>query len=356
MAGSPPTFNQPTTYATGSSPQSVAIGDVNGDGRPDLVSANKGSNTVSVLLGNGDGTFQTQSAYAAGDSPNAVGVGDVNGDGRLDIVAGGIGVAGGTVVLLGNGDGTFQPPASYASPLWTDFMVLADLNGDGRSDVVQMTNYQGVTVMLGNADGSLQALPTILNEFRGDAGVHSLAVGDLNGDGRPDLVVGQWDYKVSILLGNGDGTFQAQHNYTTPYYVDPTVAIGDVNGEGRPDVAGGNQLFLGNGDGTFSVATHIVTGPFGTHPTPIDFPANHQVLLDFNGDGRLDIATTPNSYNSTTLSFQPGNGDGTFGPGESYTAGVGNGPPGYGGRLERRWPARPGGPQFRFQHLVGADQ
>lgn len=145
MATSPPTFGTQTSYATGTSPQSVAIGDVNGDGRPDLVSANRGSNTVSVLLGNGDGTFQAQTAYAAGNAPNAVAIGDVNGDGRLDIVEGGLN--GGTVVLIGNGDGTFRSPISYASPGASTSIVLADLNGDGRSDVVELNQFYGVTLM-----------------------------------------------------------------------------------------------------------------------------------------------------------------------------------------------------------------
>ncbi|UFW53238.1 MULTISPECIES: FG-GAP repeat domain-containing protein [Bradyrhizobium] len=320
MATSPPTFGTQTSYATGTSPQSVAIGDVNGDGRPDLVSANRGSNTVSVLLGNGDGTFQAQTAYAAGNAPNAVAIGDVNGDGRLDIVEGGLN--GGTVVLIGNGDGTFRSPISYASPGASTSIVLADLNGDGRSDVVELNQFYGVTLMLNNGDGSFGAPRTILNQYQGDAGVLSLAVGDLNGDGRPDLAAGQWSYTVSIVLGNGDGTFQAQHDYTTPY-VNPYVTIGDVNGDGRPDVGGGNMLFLGNGDGTFTVATHLVDGPGGIHPAPINFP-DSQVLLDLNGDGRPDAASSV--YGQSYVSVQLGNGDGTFGPGGTYAVGQGNQP------------------------------
>jgi hypothetical protein len=168
----------------------VAVGDFNGDGKPDLAVANWNSNSVSVLLGNGDGSFQAAQDFGAGISPESVAVGDFNGDGKPDLAVANFGSA--TVsVLLGNGDGSFRPAQ--------DFVV-------GR-------------------------------------GAYSVAVGDFNGDGKPDLAVANfWSTNVSVLLGNGDGSFQAAQNFGTGGYgsFPASVAVGDFNGDGKPDLAVAN--------------------------------------------------------------------------------------------------------------------
>jgi hypothetical protein len=204
----------------------LAVGDVNGDSKLDLVVANvTGSPSgggVGVLLGNGDGTFQPALTYAlAGENPYAVALGDLNGDKKLDVVvANGDGSIG---VLLGNGDGSFQTPVSYsAGGLSTDSVVIADVNNDGKLDVITASLYAGgsdysdgsVAVLLGNGDGTLQQA---VSYHSGGWYAFGVVVADVNGDSKPDLVVANWCVPtgtcpvggVGILLGNGNGTFNA---------------------------------------------------------------------------------------------------------------------------------------------------
>jgi hypothetical protein len=194
----------------------VAVADVNGDGKPDLVVANF-DGTVSVLLGNGDGSFQSQQTFALGPPgrPVAVVVADVNGDGKPDLVVAWGGIADAVGVLLGNGDGSFRTGQSLGtygrSPL---AVAVADVNGDGKPDLVvayQSDLYKGVYVLPGNGDGSFQTQQT----FTLRSSLRSLAVADVNGDGKPDLVVDNFSpplappgNTVSVLLGNGAGSFK----------------------------------------------------------------------------------------------------------------------------------------------------
>lgn len=290
-------FQTPTTYAVGTNPYSVAIGDLNGDGRPDLVTANFGSNNVSVLLGNGNGTFQTQTTYSIsndlpfpflkGNRPNSVAIGDLNGDHRLDLVTAN---ENGTVsVLLGNGDGTFRPqPAAYTAGSTPASVTIADLNGDGRLDLVTANTDANATtgsVLLGNGDGTFGPSPYQSATSYIAAHPWSIAVGDLNGDGRPDLVTADFvSSRVRVLLGNGNGTFQTETTYVVGGPA--SVAIGDLNGDGRPDLIttgpSSVSLLLGNGDGTFQLPANYSAYPLA----PGSF-----VIADLNGDGRPDLAT-----------------------------------------------------------------
>src|SRR5881397_2620325 len=173
----------------GTNPRSVAVGDFNGDGRLDLAVTNASSydvpGTVSVLLGNGDGTFQSALSFAVGSNPLSVAVGDVNGDGRLDLAVANY-YSNDVSVLLGNGDGTFQPARTFRVGTYPSSVVVGDFNGDGRPDLaVANGNSNDVSVLLGNGDGTFQPA---LSFAAGTAPV-SVAVGDINGDGRPDLAV-----------------------------------------------------------------------------------------------------------------------------------------------------------------------
>ena len=289
-------LSAPRGFDAGSGPQSVAVGDFNGDGKPDLAVVNSYSNNVSILLGNGDGTFQIHVDYPTGAQPGSVAIGDFNGDGKLDLAVVNS-YSNNVSVLLGNGNGTFQPAVSYGTGSGTGpaFVAVGDFNRDGKLDLaVANSNSSNVSVLLGNGDGTFQ---TAVNYDVGGAPT-SIAVGDFNHDGKLDLAVavpvpGPSTY-VSVLLGNGDGTFQTAVNYNAPYAPD-AVAVGDFNGDGNLDLVVGNRssnisVFLGNGDGTFRTAVNYSAG---YNPSSV-------AVGDFNNDGTLDLAVA-NSGSSTTV-------------------------------------------------------
>jgi hypothetical protein len=209
-----PGFVAPLSFDTGRTPESVAVADFNGDAIADLAVADGGGNTVSMLLGNGDGTFQPARDFATGASPQSVAAGDFNGDGRPDLAVAN-NLDGGTVsVLLGNGDGTFQDASPFAAGLFPAAMAVGDFNRDGVPDLAVANsgnpgNFSTVSVLLGNGDGTFQAP----QDFAVGNVPVSVAVGEFNGDGIQDLAVANGGGNVSVLLGNGDGTFQAARNF-----------------------------------------------------------------------------------------------------------------------------------------------
>jgi hypothetical protein len=286
-----PTFADRYDYASSTCPvrtANIATGDVNGDGIPDLICS--GYVGPLTLLGNGDGTFRTGPASNIGNpavSPVAL---DLNGDGKLDvIVVTGIGVAGpsGLGVLFGNGDGTFQMNGFYQTG--TDrsptFIVVGDFNGDGIMDMATETGAH-VWVFLGEGGGAFRpGVPIALSESGGSD--QPLAVSDVNGDGKLDIVASTYDTGVAVLLGNGDGTFKPEVDTAIPI---PLVAfaMGDFNGDSKPDLFavsneyGNGLLYLGNGDGTFTLTrqVNIASAPFWV------------TAADVNGDGFLDIISS----------------------------------------------------------------
>jgi hypothetical protein len=300
-------------YFFDESPQTVVLGDFNGDGNLDFASGNSDPTSVLVHLGNGDGTFQPYVEY--GGYPEytsgcgiatALGVGDFNGDGKLDLVSA---TGGHTCTLLGNGDGTFRVLPDDIQPSLANtpsFLGVGDFNGDGKLDIAVAQKERGnptigrLSILLGNGDGTFQQAM----DYAIGTGHFSVAVGDLNGDGKLDLVVTNQDpnypnfgvgNSISIFLGNGDGTFQAPVNYPVlgiSEQLGPSVVIGDFNSDGKPDLAvgtneypyqpeGGVAILIGNGDGTFQPATYY--GGSG-------IKGDGLAIGDFNGDGRPDIA------------------------------------------------------------------
>jgi hypothetical protein len=275
----------------------LAVADFNGDGKPDVLE--QGTDTLLVLLGNGDGTFQAPIGTNANATLTAIAAGDLNGDAKADVV----GVFNDSLlVYLSNGDGTFAAGVPYSlgtTSAAPKLITLDDFNGDKRTDVA--VSIAGVyvpgqeIVFLGNGDGTFQtAIPST-----GVSELESVVAGDFNADGKLDLAISVPSYApspgVSILLGNGDGTFQA------PALVIPNdghLAVADLNGDGKLDLVLMSdfvEIYLGNGAGAFS-STHSY------YPLPSTLYA--VAVADFNLDGKPDIAA------GNYLLF--GNGDGTF--------------------------------------------
>ncbi len=309
------TFLPPKTYDIGARVWRVTLADVTNDGKLDILTANKGSNTVSILLGNGDGSFQPQIVIPVDTRPSAVTVADLTGDGIPDLVVDNY--AADTIwVLLGKGNGTFQAPLIYPAGQGPGFagpspVTVADLTGDGIPDLIYPDYAAGnVAVRLGNGNGTFGPVHT----FPVGKGAYQVSVADLTGDGTPDLIVDNAvDDTVSVLLGNGNGTFQPQKVY--PVGLNPySLAIAEFNGDGIPDIVtsdrGGNtvSVLLGNGDGTFGPQE---TFPTGRTPRAV-------AVGDFNGDGQVDIVTA--NLGDDTATVLLGNGDGTFSFGAQQSA------------------------------------
>ncbi len=324
------TFQAPLSYSSGGqSAWSVAVADVNGDGHSDVVVANLGqaNGVVGVLLGNGDGTFQAPVSYSSGGwTAESVAIADVNGDRHPDLVLTNLcqsstNCNNGTVaVLLGNGDGTFQAAVSYNTVTDSDSVAVADVNGDGHPDLVVANLCQSkphcddvvVDVLLGNGDGTFQ--PPLSYGLGGGYGFSHVAIADLNGDSHPDVVVASECQSetncnngvVGVLLGKGDGTFQAPAIYSSGGWWTESVVIADVNGDGHPDVVvasncqsqancingGAVGVLLANGDGTFQKPVNYGSGGYCTQAVTI---------ADVNGDGRPDLIAASECNNDLNV-------------------------------------------------------
>ena len=295
------TFDQ-VAYGVGFKPYSVAMGDVDADGDLDLAVANGGGgmgvdDTVSVLLNNGDGTFAAQVTYDAGPSAQHVAIGDLDHDGDADLAVANL--WGPTVsVLLSNGDGTFAGQVQYATGNYPRSVVIGDLDGDTHPDLVTVNGFpHGVTVLAGNGDGTFGAA-VVAYDLSGGPEPMRTSLGDLDGDGDLDVVVGFNNNpaypppqpNVQVLLNDGAGVLSDGGSYLVPgTWQTDSLAIGDLDGDGVPDLALTNaaqesvSVLLGQGDGTFAdgVAYARAHGP------------NPGVVLgDLDGDGDLDLAVT----------------------------------------------------------------
>lgn len=358
-----PLFLPVVLYPGGNQASGVAVADVNGDGKPDLIVLNCGNcygpssitnpGSIGVMLGNGDGTFQPAVLYGAGtSSPRFVVVADVNGDGKLDLVVANRCIDNGCLVeavvavLLGNGDGTFQAAVTYnTGGLFATSVAVADVNGDGKPDLVvgndcADSNCDGsVGVLLGNGDGTFQAASTYLT---GGSDAVFVAVADVNSDGRPDLLAGTVcnggvcgsGGTVAVLLGNGDGTFQSAVLYSSGgllgfYGSGGALVVTDIDKDGKLDLVVENNeccnsvdasvgILLGSGDGTFK---NVVT-----YRSDAGGPGTSVAVEDVDGDSKLDVVTTDecsagNCINHGLVAVRLGNGDGTLQTEQTYDSG-----------------------------------
>ena len=336
------TFQALSPTALAAMPTALAQADFNGDGKLDLFVTTSSPNTATIFLGQGDGTLAVKAAVAVSTTPRAVAVGDFNGDGRADVAVTSVSGSGSTgtgsvTMLLGQGDGTFQMGATVVVDNDVGVVVAADFNGDSRVDVAVVsvslsgTPTRSITVLVGQGDGTFVPLPAVpVGTSISSSAAGSLLVGDANGDGLADLAVANSlgssssapSGSVTILLGQGDGTFQ-----TAPTFVvgsNPVaLAVDDFDGDGRPDVAMVNQgsfdvsILSARGDGTVEGENVLVgSGPAGL------------AVGDFNGDGVKDLAVTLSIASDFPaiggVAILLGRGDGAFELTSSM--GIGSGP------------------------------
>lgn len=299
----------PTPIAASTTPAELLAVDLNNDGKLDLVNTNRAANTVSISLGNGDGTFGTQTTVMTGTTPVGLAAGDMNGDGKVDLVVANSAAAVSTLSFLaGNGSGGFAAKVDTMLGVNTSpFAVLiADVNADQKRDVVvALSGAAAIAVRLGDGAGGFMANPPA-NVTVGTTPTF-IALGDLDGDGDLDVAVScQGNSTVHIRTNNGSGVFAGSTSFTVPT-TPGKLALADFTSDGMLDLAitsqamGSVNVFTGAGNGTFS-ATGLSTA-VGTTPVGI-------AAADLNGDGRQDLVSA--NSGSLDASVVLGQGGGTF--------------------------------------------
>ncbi len=294
-------------FETGAGPQDVVAGDLDGDGRLDLVVANGEADSVSILLGDGAGAFRLSSEYPVGVLPLELAVSDLNGDRRLDIVVSG---ADGLAVLMGNGNGTFRGAVTYGIGAWPAGLAVGDITGDGRPDIIVGSGEsEELVVLRGRGDGTfVQDTAIQLPDWP-----QTLAVADMNRDNRPDIIVGCLN-GLYVLYAKGGGTFSEPVAYgTTTGYVG--VAAARVNADPWMDIV------TVTSDGAYTVLLGSLTTGFQTEIVrPLAAYPGRLAVSDMNRDNKPDLLVT-NPFGNNLL-IVTGNGDGTFMPPTTYPGGT----------------------------------
>ncbi len=326
---------KPPVLTTVNSFDPILVGDVNGDGKDDVIQVHPSSpSTVDVWLSNGDGTLTEDQSYQVSPASLVGGIlADVNADGKLDLLAVDSQTPGLVRTLLGNGDGTFQAATSITLPTSAPSdLIFADFNHDGKIDFAGLDGNDQVNIYV-QAGGNFVLTGSPLTNPDSVYDVCALQAGDLTGDGAAEVVTencGDADEDtVTVYVNNGDGTFASGVYYAVaasggdyPANLEPYAGvIADVNGDGKNDIVvtnyyGGDVTILtGNGDGTVNVPDiGYATGGYYTY-----LPA---VVADFNGDGFADIVQTDNNY---SYAYLQGYGDGTFRAAVDYYGAINDG-------------------------------
>ncbi len=278
-------------YTAGYHPQGVAAADFNGDSKLDLVTANTGDYTVSILMNNSTGTFATKVDYATGNAPYSVATADVNGDGKLDVTVANQG-SNNVSVLINNGNGTFATKVDYAAGSAPYYITALDVNSDSKPDLVSANNSSNSTsVLINNGNGTFATKVDYNTSNYPYAG----ALADFNGDGKIDIATSCYNNVVSVFMNNGNGTFAAKVDYGTgsqPY----SLATADLNGDNKSDLIAANytsntiSVLINNGTGTFVTKIDYTTG---SAPNAI-------ITADLNNDNKPDIAVS--NLNSASVS------------------------------------------------------
>ncbi|MEG4802837.1 FG-GAP-like repeat-containing protein [Microcoleus sp. ARI1-B5] len=319
------TFSTATNFPVGANPNSVVVGDFNKDGKPDIATSNSGSSNISILLGTGTGSFGTATNFNAGGRPNFLAVGDFNSDGNLDLAApqstgSGEFVSNDVSILLGTGTGNFGNATTLSTGIFTPSVAVGDFNGDSKPDLATATtatytfgSTNNVSILLGTGTGSFGAIANF--DVVGKQPL-SVVTGDFNADGKLDLATANnQSNNVSILLGTGTGSFGAATNFnagTSPQ----SVVAGDFNADGKLDLATANNqsnnvsILLGTGTGSFGAATNFNAG---TSPYSV-------TVGDFNSDNKSDLAVANSGTNSNNVSVLLGDGTGSFGAASNFGA------------------------------------
>ena len=304
-------------------PTALAVADFDRDGKLDLAVLNSDAGSVTILFGKGNGAFGRRRLTRVTKGSDSIAVADLNRDGKPDLV---IDREGTVSVLLGNGNGSFRATHSYRVGTFSGTLAIADVNRDHHPDIVASFRDM-VKVLLGNGNGTFGAAHSSVVDANGS--VYSLAFGDLNGDGRTDLVAGsveganQLVGALSVLLGKGDGSFKAAVTHTTGELIPQKLAVTDVNRDGKADLLVGDyadgvdygdpaycavDVCLGKGTGSFSPAVQYVVGPQG------QFGPSGFKVADVNRDGEADLLVTTGAGLYVLL----GNGDGSFQPAAAF--------------------------------------
>jgi len=316
------TFKSAITVPVGSGPVFVAAADMNNDGKLDLLVNNNLDDTLGVLLNQGGGAFSAMTTTSLGPRLlrsylQMMVVGDFNHDGNQSVITTTTSTNGDSVIYLaGKGDGGFQPAQSFTTGLQTSYIATADVNGDGLLDLIAGSAANStVRVLFGNTNGGFS--PGRDYPANGIAGgeLQRLTVADFSGSGKPDIaIVNTSGSFVQLLYNDGTGHFPLKNSYATGN-TPSDVETGDLNGDGHLDLVetdsadGTLGVRLGNGDGTFQA---LQTYRVGANPQRV-------LLVDLNGDGNLDAVTV--NAGDDSVSVLLGNGNGTFQAARSFAAG-----------------------------------